>query len=451
MQIQFPKINPEYATIKREIQNLLKPVTQKEDKQKGIWLRPYLPVKLCDNMIYQNVLLKTCIEILAEDMVFNDISLIVPENETENQEIMNKVKRFWEENQDEFSNQIIDYLSYGFGASEIVFDTNGEPSRLFQIQADTLYISQERKGNDVKYYAVQQLAGEKNVKMRLAHLEYSDEDMELPLCLWFGGGRKSNFYDYPMWISAYNHVSASNALSMLDAEKISNGNLVSGILTIIRPPTPITAGDADLEETLEEKMEAKGNGVFTLELTSLNPNIPLTVDYVQISETNYNYLNELSQKSDEKILAVFKVPKARLLIDDTTESLNSQKTSTLYKIYSRELNNRQRPIENKMNEFNSTFFEFDGKVNITTPVFVDEKEIQSEMLINLFDKGLITLGQAVNGVSRIFEEYSDYEISDANPLYDERFYNGNPLGLQSPQISGDFDRVGDIIEYLDSE
>ena len=79
-------------------------------------------------------------------------------------------------------------------------------------------------------------------------------------------------------------------------------------------------------------MQNKGNGVFTLELTTLNPDIPIGVDYIQISESNYDYLEKLAEKSDIKILANFKIPKARLLIDDTTESINSNKTNTLYKI-----------------------------------------------------------------------------------------------------------------------
>lgn len=444
-------INKTYFINKQQIQSTLEPKTKKQDVQNGTRIYPFIDVTICDNLIYQNVLLKTSLEILSEDIVYNDVTI-----KTENGDILENtlMESFWENNQDEFNNTVLDYLSYGFGGAEIVFDEKGFPAKLYEIQADTLYISKESKINSdgekvYSYYAVQQMNNSETVKMRLSHLEYDDYDNEnLGVCLWFGGGRKSNFFDYPMWISAFNHVSASVSMDILNADKIANGNLVSGILVVKRPPAPITDNDTDIEETLEEKMQSKGNGIFTLELTTLNPNIPLEVDYIQISESNYNYLEELANSCDEKILSVLKVPKARLLIDDTTESMNSQKTNTLYKIYTRELENRQRVFENKMNSFNEVYFEFTGTCNITTPVFIDEKEIEAQTVIQLFDKGLITLGQAISKAQTIFTEFADAEIDEANPIYNERYYNGNPLGLTEEQYTNEVTDFGELIDYL---
>ena len=449
MEINTPsKINPQYEINKTQIQTLLEPTTTKPDDKNGTRIYPYLSVDLCDNLIYQNVLLKTCIEVLAEDTIFNDIS--VTNNNNTNENTSEKIKQFWENNQDELGNQVIDWFSYGFGASEIVYDKNKEPARLYQIPADTLYISKETKQKTkdnptgISYYAVQTVAGQKDIKMKLSHLEYGPEDDDLPTCLWLGGGRKSSFFDYPMWISCFNHVSASVSLDMLDAKKISDGNLISGILTIIRPPG-LDGGDE--VDSLEERMEEKGNGLFTLELTTLNPNIPLTVDYIQISESNYDYLIQLADKSDGKILATFKIPKARLLIDDTTESMNSNKTNTLYEIYTRELSNRQRPLENKMNQFNSKYFEYDGKVDIETPVFIDRKEVEADITMRLFDAGLITFGQAINKISKTFPEFNDVEIDENNPIYNERYFHGQPFGMieDTPEES-EFYNIGDFIE-----
>ena len=279
--------------------------------------------------------------------------------------------------------------------------------------------------------------------MKLSHLQYGPEDDDLPTCFWLGGGRKSSFFDYPMWISCFNHVSASVSLDMLDAKKISDGNLVSGILTIIRPP----GLEGDEVDSLEERMEEKGNGLFTLELTTLNPNIPLTVDYIQISESNYDYLTQLADKCDGKILATFKIPKARLLIDDTTESMNSNKTNTLYEIYTRELSNRQRPLENKMNKFNTRYFDYDGKVDIETPVFIDRKEIEADITLKLFDSGLITFGQAIMKICKTFPEFNDIELDEDNPIYNERYFHGQPFGtIEDNQQETDFYNIGDFIE-----
>ena len=455
--MEIQRINPTHFINKQAKEHLLngQDTIKSDDVNNGTMIKPYIPVSVCDNLIYQTVLLQTCIDTLAEDMVLNDIGL-TGKTESENVKI-ELIKDFWLNNQDEMLKQVTDYLSYGFGASEVIFETNtGEPVEIVQIQADTLYISKE-KVNDYAtgesrtvYYAVQQVNGVTKTKMRLLDKldEYPESDSNLHICFWLGGGRKSSFYDYPTWISAFNHISASVSLDMLDADKLANGNLISGILVIKRPPLN-PALDDNVEDTLEEKMESKGSGVFTLELTSLNPDIPLTVDYIQISDSNYSYLEEMSNKADKKILAVFKIPKARLLIDDTTESMNSNKTNTLYKIYSNELSKRQRPLENLIQKFNSILFETDTNVDIVTPVFVDDKEIEASINTQLFDKGLITLGQAIQKILNTFPEYKDYlniDIDFDNPIYNERYYNGNPLGL-TENSQNPVEQFGDMVDY----
>ena len=467
--MQIQTINPTHFINKKVKETLLnsQDTIKVDDVNNGTQIKPYIPVSVCDNLIYQTVLLQTCIDTLAEDMILNDISLTAnSESETDKAEM---VKDFWLNNQDELLKQITDYLSYGFGGAEVIFNTNNNlPVELVQIQADTLYISKEQvidyETNEKRYvyYAVQQVNGVPKTKMRLLDRldEYPESDSNLHICFWLGGGRKSSFYDYPTWISAFNHISASVSLDMLDADKLANGNLISGILTVLRPPAPIninpnnTEGnvvtETPIEDTLEEKMKSKGSGVFTLELTTLNPDIPLDVKYVQISESNYSYLTEMSEKADKKILACMKIPKARLLIDDTTESMNSNKTNTLYKIYSNELNKRQRPIENLMQKFNSILFELDAKIDITTPVFIDDKDVEAQINTALFDKGLITLGQAIQKILTVFPEYEDYldiPIDFDNTIYNERYYNGNPLGLTNENMTNPVTEVGDLVDY----
>ena len=454
MEIVTPKkINPHYKINKNEIQNLLAPKTVKPKDKNGTRIYPYLSVSICDNLIQQNVLLSTCIETLAEDVVFNNVN-IVSLNKNENEEMAKKIKKFWEDNQDEIRNMYIDYFSYGFGGGEVTFE-NGVPKKIYQIPAETLSIEKEVSFNretneqEISHYAIQEVSGKK-IKMKLAHLNYDEADEDLRICLWLGKGRKSDFYNYPIWISAFNHVSASVALDMLDAQKINDGNLISGILIIKRPPAPINENE-DVEQSLEEKMEEKGSGIFTLELVSMNPNIPLEVQYVQISESNYNYLLELGSKCDMKILAIFKIPKARLLIDEGSEAMNSNKTNTLYKIYAKELNNKQRPFEQLMQVFNEKHFDFKGFAEIETPVFVDDKETEANITLQLFNNGLITLGQAIRKISSIFPELQNYleePIDFTNPIYSERLYNGNPLGFNEGGAGDEIRDIGDLIDYI---
>lgn len=452
-------INKEYRVNKdaRDTAITSYTTTKVDDEKNNNSIYPYIPIGVCDNLIMQNVNLRNAIDILAEDMIYNNV--IIKTKNKDNDKIKDVID-FWEDNQEELCNTVKDYISYGFGAAEIIsHNDNNLPEVLKQIPADTLHIEKKQYYNEEKdkkityYYAVQKITGQDEVWLRLSNHEYPDDEWNnsLPICLWIGKGRRSNYYDYPLWIECFNHVSASINLDLLDAKKINEGNLVSGILIIKRPP--LTPTENDIDETLEEKMENHGSGLFTLDLTSMNPEIPLTVDYVQINESNYQYLKELADKSDSKILATLRIPKARMLIDDVTESMNSNKTNTLYKIYTIELNNRQRPLEKQMRQFNSEFFGINEKVEIETPVFVDDKEIEANNTINLFNNGLITLGQAVEKVAGIYPEFNNSDLikNMDNPVYNERYYNGQPLGLSNPDISFDLETIRNIGDYIDTQ
>ena len=460
MEITTPsKINKQYRLNKEARDTAITNYTtiKEDDSKSNNYIYPYIPVGVCDNLIMQNVNLRNAIDILAEDMIYNNIIIQSKDNNTPfNEDLITQITDFWEDNEEELCNTVKDYISYGFGASEIISrNDNNTPDELKQISADTLhiekkqYINPETKEKDTYYYAVQKVTGHDDVYLKLSHLDYPDDEYNnsLPVCLWIGKGRRSNFYDYPLWIECFNHVSAAINLDLLDAQKINDGNLVSGILVIKRPP--LSSDDGDVDETLQEKMENHGSGIFTLDLTSLNPDIPLTVDYIQISESNYQYLMELADKSDAKILATLRIPKARMLIDDTTESMNSNKTNTLYKIYTIELNNRQRPIERQMRNFNKEYFGFNGRCSIETPVFVDDKEIEAGNTVNLFNNGLITLGQAIDKVASIYPEFNGLDIDDTNPVYSERYYNGQPLGLTSNPSEELRDKLYNIGDFID--
>lgn len=455
MEIRIPPINKQHQINKSAVDEVITTPAQtrkKDDTNKGTYINPYIPVAICDNLIFQNVYLSKCISTFAEDMIYNDINLKTRDGEDVDIE---DIILFWEDNQEQLCDVVKDHLSYGFGGAEILFDEDtNKPAELKEISADTLNIKKERRYNpdtnayEDYYYACHKINGEETL-LRLYDHNYPPVDDDLHICLWLGGGRKSDYFSYPVWLECFNHVSASVSLDLLDSKKLADGNLVSGILLVRKPPAPITENGEAVEDTLEEKMQNKGNGVFTLELTTLNPNIPLEVDYIQISESNYDYLEKLAEKSDIKILANFKMPKARLLIDDTTESMNSNKTNTLYKIYSLELNNSQRPIEKDMRKFNKKYFENNDKVEIVTPIFVDEKEVETENAIKAFDNGLITLGQAIRKMQSIYPEYNiGEEINEDNPIYAERYYKGQPLGLTNP--SPEQEALNRIGEYVDS-
>ena len=445
MKINYTSLNNNLEINKRQIQSSIAPKTSKEDKDYKYRIDPIVPVSIAQNLILQNNRLDKSIRILAQDVILNEISYL-SDKENENEEL---VASFWKDNINELYKQLQEFYSYGFGASEIIFDEEtGLPTKLYQIPADTLFIKQDsNRDGTYSYYAIQKVDGKPDVKMKLSRFQYDEEDNDLPTCFWLGGGKTSEFYEIPYWLPAFNSISAKVALDELNAKKINEGNLMSGILVIRRPP----AFEGQKEETkkdLEDQMTDAGTGILVMDLESFNSEIPLEVQYVPISEQNYSYLSELADRCDDDILACFSIPKVRLMIDDVTESMNSQKSNTIYEIYTKSLENEQLPFEIEINKFNLKYFNYEGVVNIETPIFSDKKEVEINSILTLFNNGIITLGEAIKAVS-VFYPALQLEYNDTNPLFNERYYNGRLLGMNE-YSEGDMSQLNEVMTWLQS-
>lgn len=449
MKIEYPVINNNLEIIKRQIQSELSPKTSKEDGHYKLRIDPFLPVNIAESLILQNNRLDKSIRILAQDVILNEFTYLCETDDA----IEETVREFWLNNINELYKQIQEFYAYGFGVSEIVFDKKtGLPKKLYQIPAKSVFIHEERTTDEItgekvsSYYAIQQVAGNKDVKMRLSRYNYTEEDEELPICFWIGGGKTSEFYEIPYWLPAFNSISAKVSLDELNAKKINEGNLLSGILTVIRPPT--MKNEESVDDSLEEQMQDAGTGILTLELQSFNTEIPFDVKYIPISESNYQYLSDLAERCDEDILACFSIPKVRLMIDDTSESMNSQKSNTIYEIYTKALQNEQMPFEIAINKFNRKWFDYTGTVDIETPIFSDKKEIEVQSILQLFNNGILTLGETIKAVSVLYP-HLNLEYNETNPLYLDRFYNGNLLGIEpNTDELNSFEDVRDLIAYL---
>ncbi|WP_296874618.1 hypothetical protein [uncultured Methanobrevibacter sp.] len=445
MKINFSRLNNGLEINKQQIQSSIAPKTSKEDKDYKYRIDPIVPVGIAQNLILQNNRLDKAIRILAQDVILNEITYLTDEES----EIEETVAKFWKNNINELYKQLQEFYSYGFGASEIIFDEEtGLPIKLYQIPAETLFIKQDsNRDGTYSYYAIQKVDGKADVKMKLSRFQYDEEDSDLPTCFWLGGGKTSEFYEIPYWLPAFNSIAAKVALDELNAKKINEGNLMSGILVIRRPP----AFEGQKEETkkdLEEQMKDAGTGILTLDLESFNTEIPLEVSYVPISEQNYSYLSELADRCDEDILACFSIPKVRLMIDDVTESMNSQKSNTIYEIYTKSLENEQLPFEIEINKFNRKYFKYNGVVDIETPIFSDKKDVEVGSILNLFNNGILTLGETIKAVS-VYYPKLQLEYNDANPLFNERYYNGRLLGL-TDYSEDDLNEANEVMTWLQS-
>ena len=439
MKINGEIINNSLEINKMQIQQAISPETKKLDTSGfSTVIQPLIPVNIAQNLILQNTKLDKSIHILAQDVILNKFVFLSEQEDNE------QVLRFWENNIDEVFKQVQEYFAYGFGASEITFDDDGNPVKLYQIPAETLFISREAKNDgsgEYSYYAVQKING-KSIKMRLSRYNYTEEDDDLPVCWWLGKGRTSEFYEYPYWVSAFNSISAKVALDGLNAKKINEGNLLSGILTFVTPP--LTKNEEDPEVTLKGQIEKAGTGILTLHLKQYDEDIPLDVKYIPITESNYDYLTKLSEKCDEEIFVAFGIPKIRYMIDDSKESMNSNKSENIYEIYCKNLAVEQTPFEKEINKFNRKYFDYRGILDIEVPIFADKKETEVKSILNLFNNGLLTLGDAIKAVASYYPELNlDDSVNDFNPIFRERYYNGKLLGLGNGQ-----ETVGDVDEFL---
>ena len=454
MKVNFTKVNPEIEITKRQIQSSMQQATVKLDTGRySNVIMPIVPVHLSKQLIYNNTNLEKCIRLLSQDVILNEYAFT-----SEKEEDDTLVDDFWDKSKYELYKAVQEYYGYGFGACEVTRTNDGKLKKLVQIPAETLLIKQESYHDEngetqYSYYAYQQL-GEKRIKMRLTRFQYTEEDWDLPECLWLGGGKTSEFYEIPYWITAINKITAKIALEELDAKKINEGNLSSGILSVVRPP--MTKKDESVEDTVKGQMQNAGTGIMILELKAFEKELPLEVNYIPITEGNYDYLQSLAEKCDAEVLKCFAMPKVRLMIDDVTESMNSNKSDTIFQIYSIQVDTEQMPFENEINQFNKKYFKYFGKVDIKVPIFGDKTQIEIETILLLFNNGIFTLGQTIDAVQKYYPNM-DLSIPPSNPMYHERYYNGNLLGIDSiPEPSDEnptgmtqIKNMGDLVAYIE--
>ena len=437
MKINYRKINSEYEIHKQQIHDAIEPETvKKEEQKKHSLLMPIIPINIAKQIIYHHDLLSTCVETKAQDIILNNLKLLTKDNE----EIEDKaINGFWNsKNLYQLYLAVQDRISYGYGACEILKDSNGNWVGLEQISADTINIQviPDRYDRNKNSYYCRYNNGTNFELFKLSRFTYDEEDKDKGEVLWLGGGRESAFYDIPVWLPAFEKVNMDELLDELNTKKINEGNLLSGILTVISPPYRAELnsetgelekrdGEEEIKSSLQEQMSDAGVGIMTLHLEQLSADYNLNVQYIPITDQNYDYLRKLAEDCDESILRLFKIPKVRLMIDDVTESMNSNKSDTIWQIYTKELKTWQNQYNGIIDDFNRKYFQIETNVVLELPIFSDKKQTEVNLAKELFDKGLLTLNQALQVIKQY---YPELEIED-DPLNDGRYYNGKLLGM----------------------
>ena len=440
-------INPEYSLMKQELNKDFQRTTVKLDYQKGGgYLQPEVSPYLTRYVVLRNGRLNKCTNVLAQDTVLQNY-VFTPTNEDTDTTIL---ENFWDKyNKNQLKLAVQERYQYGWGCLEILINQEtGKPERLAQFPSQTAVIRKTTGPNGEElYYAIQRGIQGADKKLRLFQLldTYPPEDEELPICLWLGGGSTHDWYDVPVWYPDADKILAKINLDMLNGEQINEGNNMDGILTFMGPPQrPDPDTGLTPEEVLKQQIRNAGTGTLTLYLETVNKELPLDVNYIKLSNDNWDYLEKFSENCEKALMSDFSIPKIRLLIDDETESMNSHKSDSLWEIYTISLNYEQVNNEMLIQEFNEVFFDIDATVEMETPLFTDKRQNELNNIILLFNTGLITLGQAIKGLEPLLPDVDFSNIDTDGVIMDERLYNGNPLGI----ASNDTDSFQQIMNYL---
>ncbi|MGI6564900.1 hypothetical protein [Methanosphaera sp.] len=420
------KIHSGMDTIKKSLDYTLKPQSYKKDKKLAGYIYPLVNIHDCKQVIDNYPILNAVIRVLSADITLNEFNFYI-QNDPYN--IFNSVDSFWIDNKAELSKAVEQYLGYGFGACEILMeqDNPSKPVKLLQIPSETLLIKVQKFNDQIYHYAYYQYNNDKKI-FRITRENYDnitmEEDHSVGYIIWLGGGTESNWYTKPYWTSCYLDILTSIKKKELDYAVLRDGNIPKAALFIKAPPSNNQDNEMGMYEALQQQFRNSGGGVAISYLETPMNDTTLTTEYVNLQADNYDYLNELIDRTDNLIFTSYRVPKVRLMIDDTKESLNSNKSETLYEIYTLDLETYQYPLEDEINIFNELFFGLEATCDIRTPVFTDTKATQVDTIVSLFSVGIISLKQAISMVAALYpnEDWSDVDFND--PLMWQRFYHG---------------------------
>lgn len=427
-------INPNYSLVKSTIdtteKNELDKISTKLDETEYGYIYPPVHQGITDYVLKNNGKLRKCTDVLAQDTILQDY---VFKDQNGDNIFDTPINLFWNKrNKYNLYLAVMERYQYGFGVCEIIFKKD-TPIGLVQIPAKTMVIQKSEQQNGEKlYYAVQMEFNSEQKKFRLYDLleDYPESDKDLGVVLWLGGGTTHRFYDIPAWYPNTDLVLSQINLNILTAQQLNDGNNISGILNITGPPQRPNELGVTVEQQLRQQMQQTGTGILVSYLETTNKDFPLNFDFIQISNDNWTYLENFSKNVDDAIMSCYSIPKVRLMIDDTTESMNSNKSDTIWQIYAISLNYEQFNNELIIQDFNAMFFEADYEVDMQIPIFSDKRQIELTTIKDLFNSGLLTLGQAIVKISEFYPELSiDVDLEMENPVLDERYFNGTALGF----------------------
>lgn len=415
-------------------------------------LKPPVPMSDCKYVFDNASFVAKCCRILAKDILLNNIIL-----ETESKDLTSL-----NENLEDYKTELyftaIDYYYAGIGAFEYIVTSTG--FMIKQIPIHTTKIIQIEIDGEKTYLLKQQIQTETNYFKILG--EKYPEDFKLynnkPVgdCCVIGGDNFYLFFSEPLWVQEADKIFTEIAIGSKNLKQISNGNISAGILNInlepeIKPPIQLDENGNPVpietrEDVIKEELTESNGGVSVI-FTEGTRN--LAMDYVKIENDNYGYLMDLQDKAEQATLNCYGVPLVRLMINTEKESMNSNKTQSIWEIYNLDLKVESQKWVTIIREFINQIYGFKPTVNIELPEFTDKRETEIKLILDEWKSGLINLRQAVTALSQFDSniDLNDYNFELNKDLWDYRQINGY-YDLLNEVDQAELDRVQDEIAQL---
>ena len=326
----------------------------KDTADNGVELIPPVSMRNCLYVFENSSYVAKSSRILANDVLFNNITLSSSDLNDDDSVLKEQVKQIQEylmSNIDELYNLAVDYYYSGWGAIEYVW--NNTQFSLKQIPIYTCKI--KRVTIDKEYvFLLEQKINSKIKYFKIMGETYPDDFLfyngeKLGYTAIIGGDNIYQFYSLPYWVQDYKKILTQIAITEADYKTVANGNISSGILNINLEPQIAPAIEYDQngnvveqtsrQEIIENELLNANGGTAVIFTES---NRPVNLDYVNLTNNNYNYLSDLGDKCQQSVLNDYNIPLVRLMINSEKESMNSNKTQSIWEIYTLNLRNEQK-------------------------------------------------------------------------------------------------------------
>ena len=410
--------------------------------------------------IAENLREKNSFQSVNEDTAANTVELKPPipmrdclyvfkESEEPSEHIINqvnKINEYLNKNISEFHNLLIDYNYAGWAALEYVW--NNTEFKVQQIPIHTCVIV-KTKIQEQEVYLLKQKINSVTKYFKIMGESYPDNFQTyqgeiLSNATLLGGDNIYQFFSLPAWIQNYDEILTEIAIKKGDYKTIANGNISSGVLNInLEPQTgnPIRYDEEgkpiqmpDRKDVISDELQSAKGGTAVIFTES---NRPTNLDYVGLTNNNHDYLSNLKLVCQQSVLNDYEIPLIRLMINTDKESMNSDKTKSIWEIYTLNLQNKQKPIQLFIKELLYELYSLDIDVNITTPIFSDRREIEAKLLTDTWNNGGLTLQQYITGLSEYIDviDLNDYDFTRYPEIWEYRKIPELSAGLSQDELA----------------